>query len=187
MQIILIMLGLCVLLFIWGVSIYNALVVARQRVKEGWSTVETQLKRRYDLIPNLVETVKGYAKHESKTLEAVIAARNMAMGAHTTEEHTKGENMLTGALKSLFAVSENYPDLKASQNFLELQNEITDTETKIQAARQFYNTVVLTMNTKVQTFPNNIIAGWFNFKEEKFFELDDTEKELVKNAPKVSF
>ena len=187
MTVIWIMLGICAVIFIWGVSVYNGLVVARQRVKEGWSTVETQLKRRYDLIPNLVETVKGYAKHESKTLEAVIAARNMAMGAHSTEEHSKGENMLTGALKSLFAVSENYPDLKASQNFLELQNELTDTETKIQAARQFYNTVVLTMNTKVQTFPNNIIAGWFKFTEEKFFELDDAEKQAVKNAPKISF
>lgn len=170
------------------VSMYNALVMARQRTKEAWSTMETQLKRRYDLIPNLIETVKGYAKHESKTLEAVVAARSAAMNAHgASEQKAESENMLTNALKSVFALGENYPDLKASTNFLELQQELSDTETKIQAARQFYNTTVLALNTKIQMFPSNIIAGMFRFTPEKFFELDDTERAAANQAPKVSF
>lgn len=170
------------------ISMYNSLVMAKQRTKEAWSTMETQLKRRYDLIPNLVETVKGYAKHESKTLEAVVAARNMAMNAHgATEKKAESENMLTGALKSVFALGESYPELKASTNFLELQQELSDTETKIQAARQFYNTTVLALNTKIQMFPGNIIAGMFHFQPEKFFELDDSERAAANTAPKVSF
>lgn len=181
----LIILVVCAVLVI---SMYNSLVMAKQRTKEAWSTVETQLKRRYDLIPNLVETVKGYAKHESKTLEAVVAARAQAMNAHgATEKKAESENMLTSALKSVFALSENYPDLKASTNFLELQQELSDTETKIQAARQFYNTTVLALNTKIQMFPSNIIAGMFHFTPEKFFELDESERAAANQAPKVSF
>ncbi len=170
-------------------SIYNKLVTTRQQTKEAWSNIDTQLKRRYDLIPNLIETVKGYAKHESQTLEAVIQARNMAMQNNQApvEERAKEENMLSGALKSVFALSENYPDLKANQNFLELQQELSDTENKIQAARSFYNTVVLSLNAQIDRFPSNLIAARFNFTKEKFFELDEAEKKLVQNAPKVSF
>ncbi len=170
------------------IYVYNSLVVARQRVKEGWSDIDTQLKRRYDLIPNLVETVKGYAKHESQTLEKVIAARNVAMNtAGHGEEKAKAENMLTDSLKSIFALSENYPDLKAGTNFLELQREITDTEDKIQASRRFYNTTVLALNTKIETFPSAIIANLFQFKKESFFELDEAERKTAQQAPKVSF
>lgn len=170
------------------IYVYNSLVVARQRVKEGWSDIDTQLKRRYDLIPNLVETVKGYAKHESQTLEKVIAARNVAMNtAGHGEEKAKAENMLTDSLKSIFALSENYPDLKAGTNFLELQREITDTEDKIQASRRFYNTTVLALNTKIETFPSAIIANLFQFKKESFFELDEAERKTAQQAPKVPF
>lgn len=170
------------------IYLYNSLVVARQRVKEGWSDIDTQLKRRYDLIPNLVETVKGYAKHESQTLEKVIAARNVAMNtAGHGEEKAKAENMLTDSLKSIFALSENYPDLKAGTNFLELQREITDTEDKIQASRRFYNTTVLALNTKIETFPSAIVANLFQFKKESFFELDEAERKTAQQAPKVSF
>ena len=175
-----------VILGLFVVLTYNSLVTMRQRVKEAWSTVDTQLKRRYDLIPNLVETVKGYATHEQSTLSAVTKARAVAMESSGTAKAEK-ENMLSDTLKSLFAVSENYPDLKANANFLELQQELSDTETKIQAARQFYNTVVQTLNAKIQQFPSNIIASWFKFTEEKYFELSDTEKEAVKKAPVVKF
>lgn len=175
------------IIVLWGVFTYNNLIALRQRTQEAWSTVDTQLKRRYDLIPNLVETVKGYAKHESETLSAVITARNTAMNASSQTERAQDENVLSGALKSVFALSENYPELKANQNFLELQQELSDTETKIQAARQFYNTIVLSLNTKIQSFPANIIANFFHFTTESFFELDDTEKEQVKNPPKLSF
>lgn len=182
-----IVLIIVVALFFLMVVLYNKLVVARQQVKESWSTVDTFLKRRYDLIPNLVEIVKGYAKHESETLEAVVKARNMAMNATDTAERAKDENVLTGTLKSLFALSEAYPDLKANTNFLELQQELSDTENKIQAARQFYNTTVMSLNTKIEMFPSNIIAGMFHFKPEVYFELDEAEKEAVKKAPKISF
>lgn len=160
-----------VVLFV--VLAYNGLVMARNRVKEAWSDIDVQLKRRYDLIPNLVEAVKGYAKHESGVFEQVTKARATAMGAQTVAEHGQAENMLTGALKSLFAVSEAYPDLKASANFAKLQDELSDTENKIQAARRFYNSNVLTLNTKIETVPSNIIANAFSFKKEVFFELND--------------
>lgn len=182
------LLVLLVVIAVLGISMYNALVMAKQRVKEAWSTIETQLKRRYDLIPNLIETVKGYAKHESGTLEKVTEARAAAMNTHEpSAQKTQEENMLTGALKSVFALSENYPDLKANQNFLELQQELSDTETKIQSARQFYNTTVLSLNTKIQMFPSNLVAGLFGFKSEQFFELDAGEKAAANTAPKVSF
>ena len=175
-----------VLIAFFLISIYNGLVVARQRVKEAWSTVETQLKRRYDLIPNLMETVKGYAAHEKATLAAVIEARSKAMNCQGIDK-AESENMLTGALKSIFALSENYPDLKANTNFLELQRELSDTETKIQATRQFYNTTVMDLNTKIQMFPSNIVANTFNFTLEKFFELDESERAAANQAPKIQF
>ena len=179
---------LCVfIVFIMGM--YNGLVKNQVRVQEAWSTVETQLKRRYDLIPNLMETVKGYMQHEQKTLEAVVQARANAMGVGKADVAKKqaNENALTNALKSVFALSENYPDLKANTNFLELQQELSDTETKIQAARQFYNTIVSSFNMKVKSFPTNLIANMFQFKEAKFFEMDITEKEAIQKAPQVKF
>jgi LemA protein len=149
-------------------------------VDEAWSDIDVQLKRRYDLIPNLINTVKGYAAHEKDVFEKVTAARTMAMNAGTTEEKAGAENMLSGALKSLFAVSEAYPDLKANQNFLELQRELTDTEDKIQASRRFYNGNVRDYNTKIQVFPTNIFAAMLNFTKREFFEATEGEKEVVK-------
>lgn len=177
--ILLIVVGVVIL---WVIVAYNGLVRLRYRVKEAWSDIEVQLKRRYDLIPNLVETVKGYAQHETSAFENVTKARAAAMGATTAGEHAATENMLTGALKSLFAVAEAYPDLKANQNFLELQRELSDTENKIQAARRFYNGNVKDMNTRVDVFPTNLIAGAFSFGKEEFFDLDETpaQREPVK-------
>ncbi|MEK7615616.1 MAG: LemA family protein [Patescibacteria group bacterium] len=169
------------LVAVWLIATFNGLVRARNRVKEAWSDIDVQLKRRYDLIPNLVETVKGYAKHESGVFENVTKARAAAMGAQTVAEHGQAENMLAGALKSLFAVSEAYPDLKANMNFGKLQDELSDTENKIQAARRFYNSNVLNLNTKIETFPTNMIAGMFGFAKEAFFEIENpAEKENVK-------
>ena len=186
-----VLIGLIVLLLVlalFAISVYNSLITKRLRTKEAWSTVETQLKRRYDLIPNLVETVKTYAKYEGKTLENVIAARNMAMSVKDSSvQKEQCENMLTSTLKSLFAVSENYPELKANQNFLELQQELEDTENKIQACRQFYNTVVLSYNSSLSIFPNNIIAGMFHFEQARFFELEEQERAAVYQGVKVQF
>jgi len=166
---------------LWIVGAYNALVRSRNRVKESWSDINVQLKRRYDLIPNLIETVKGYASHEQKTLDMVIQARSRAMGAQTVAEHAQAENMLSGALKSLFALSEAYPQLRAVESFAKLQDELSDTENKIQAARRFYNTNVMSLNTQIESFPTNLIAGQFGFKKEEFFQLEnDKEREPVK-------
>ena len=166
---------------LWLVGVFNSLVRSRNRVKESWSDIDVQLKRRYDLIPNLVETVKGYAAHESGTLDKVIQARAKAMGAQTVAEHAQAENMLTGALKSLFALSEAYPQLRAVESFTKLQDELADTENKIQAARRFYNTNVLSLNTRVEQFPSNIVASMLGFKKEVFFEIvNAAEKEPVK-------
>ena len=166
---------------LWLVGVFNSLVRSRNRVKESWSDIDVQLKRRYDLIPNLVETVKGYAAHESGTLDKVIQARAKAMGAQTVAEHAQAENMLTGALKSLFALSEAYPQLRAVESFIKLQDELADTENKIQAARRFYNTNVLSLNTRVEQFPSNIVASMFGFKKEVFFEIANAaEKEPIK-------
>lgn len=166
---------------LFGIATYNSLVTLKNRVKEAWSDIDVQLKRRYDLIPNLVESVKGYAKHEEKVLESVIKARAMAMGAQSVDQHAQAENMLSGALKSLFAVAEAYPDLKASANFVELQRELTDTEDKIQASRRFYNSNVRDLNIKIEHFPSNLIASSFGFGKEAFFELsDEKERENVK-------
>ena len=182
MNIVTILLVVIVLVVLFLVAMYNGLVRLRYRVKEAWSDIEVQLKRRYDLIPNLVESVKGYAKHETSAFENVTKARAAAMGAQTAGEHAATENMLTGALKSLFAVAEAYPDLKANQNFLELQRELSDTENKIQAARRFYNGNVKDMNTRVEQFPTNLIANTFGFSKEEFFDLDEApaEREPVK-------
>lgn len=168
-----------VAIVLWFIFTYNRFVSLRNRAKEAWSDIDVQLKRRYDLIPNLVETVKGYAAHERELLEKVTQARTAAMGAKTVGEHAQAENMLSATLKSLFAVAENYPDLKASVNFLELQRELSDTENKIQAARRFYNTNVRDMNTKIESFPDRIVAQAFNFKPMEFFEIGESQKEPV--------
>ncbi len=176
-----IILIIVVVVALWLAGSFNVLVRSRNRVKEAWSDIDVQLKRRYDLIPNLVETVKGYATHESGVFERVTRARSAAMGAHTVAEHGQAENMLSGALKSLFALSEAYPTLRASENFAKLQDELSDTENKIQAARRFYNTNVLHLNNQVEQFPTNLVAGMFGFKKEVFFELENVaEKEPVK-------
>ena len=160
----------------WLVMTYNGLITLRNRVEEAWSDIDVQLKRRYDLIPNLVNTVKGYAAHESGTLEKVISARNAAMSATNPHAKAEAENALTGTLKSLFALSESYPDLKANQNFLSLQNELTDTENKILSSRRFYNGNVRDFNTKLQVFPTNIIANMLGFTKRDFFEVDSPEE-----------
>jgi LemA protein len=165
---------------VWLISVYNGLIKIKNRVDEAWSDIDVQLKRRYDLIPNLVNTVKGYAAHERELFEKVTAARTAAMSAGTPAEKEKAENILSGTLKSLFAVAEAYPDLKANQNFLELQRELTDTEDKIMASRRFYNGNVRDFNTKIQVFPTNIIAGMLNFTKREFFEAEEGEKEPVK-------
>ena len=156
-----------------AIGIYNGLIVLRNRCENAWSQVDVQLRRRYDLIPNLVETVKGYAKHEREVFEKVTQARTSAINAGTVKDQAQAENMLTGALKSLFAVAENYPDLKANQNFLMLQEELAGTEGKIAYARQFYNDMVMKFNQKQQVFPSNIIANMFNFKEREYFEIEE--------------
>lgn len=171
---------IAVLIVLWLVLAYNGLVRSRTQAQEGFSDIDVQLKRRYDLIPNLVESVKGYASHESGVFEAVTKARTTAMQA-TGAAKAGAENALSGTLKSLFAVAENYPQLKANENFLALQNELTDTEDKIQAARRFYNGMVRDLNTKIQTFPTNIFAGMFGFAKMDFFggDLTDVEKQPV--------
>ena len=174
---------LAVFVVLWLIAIYNGLIKLRNRTDEAWSDIDVQLKRRYNLIPNLIETVKGYAKHERELFEKVTKARTAAMGAENPSEKAEKENILSGTLKSLFAVSENYPDLKANQNFLELQRELTDTEDKIQASRRFYNGNVRDINIKIQQFPNNLIAGTLGFKKRDFFEVEEkTEREPVKVA-----
>lgn len=178
-----IVVGIVVVLLIIVAATYNSLVVLRNKKDDQWSQIDVQLKRRADLIPNLVETVKGYAKHESSTLEEVIQARNSFVSSKTPEEEMKNSNMLTEAVSKLFALAESYPDLKANQNFLSLQNDLKDTEEKIALARQFYNDTVLTYNNKVQTVPTNIVASLFGFKKVEFFEIQESEKE----TPKVSF
>ena len=180
----LIVLGLIVVVVGWIVGVYNGLVGLRNRVREAWAQVDVQLKRRFDLIPNLMETVKGYMHHERDALEAVIQARAAVSGAGSLPERMDAEAGLGAALGRLFAVAESYPDLKASTNFLALQEELTSTENKISFARQFYNESVMNMNNKVQMFPGNIIAGMFNFELETFFELED---EAQREAPKVDF
>ncbi|PIR82295.1 hypothetical protein COU20_03115 [Candidatus Kaiserbacteria bacterium CG10_big_fil_rev_8_21_14_0_10_59_10] len=179
--------ALLALIGLWLVWAYNRFVRLTNRVGEAWSDIDVQLKRRYDLIPNLIETVKGYVQHERGTLESVTEARTRAMNAQTVEEHAQAENMLTGALKSLFAVSENYPDLKANTNFLELQRELSDTENKIQAARRFYNSVVQDLKNALQQFPTNLVGSLFGFSDRAFFELGEGEAAAAREPVKVSF
>ena len=174
------------ILVLTAIFIFNGLVTLRNRAKEAWGDIEVQIKRRYELIPNLVNSVKGYATHESSAFENVTKARSMAMGAQgPTKEHAQAENMLTGALKSIFAISEAYPDLKANQNFLALQSELSDTENKIQAARRFYNSNVRDLNTKIEIFPSNIIAKSFGFTQKEFFDLADND--IAQNPVAVKF
>ena len=171
-----VVIALVVLLLLYVIVTYNGLVRLRNRIQNAWAQIDVQLRRRYDLIPNLVETVKGYAAHEKGTFEAVTQARANAIDAQGPVEQARAENMITGALKSLFAVSEAYPDLKANQNFLSLQEELSGTEGRISYARQYYNDAVLRLNTKIQSFPSNILAGMFGFKEHEYFEADDTSR-----------
>lgn len=184
MQFTYIILGVLALILVWFTSAYNGFVRLITRAKEAWADINVQLKRRYDLIPNLVNTVKGYAAHESSAFENVTKARAAAMGAQNIEDKGKAENMLTGALKSLFAIAEAYPNLKANENFLELQRELSDTENKIQAARRFYNTNVRDLNIGVDSFPNNIVANMFKFAKMEFFNL---EEEAAKKPVEVKF
>ncbi len=177
LNIILIVLGVAV---IWLIFVYNRLITMRNRAKEALSDIDVQTKRRYDLIPNLVESVKGYMAHESGVFEKVTEARTRAMNAGTGKEKLDAENILSGTLKTLFAVSENYPQLRANENFLHLQQELTDTEDKIQAARRFYNGNVRDLNTAIQVFPTNLIANSFGFGPMEFFETESTEREPVK-------
>ena len=172
-------------LFLWVT--YNSLVTLRVRVEEAWSDISVQLKRRLDLIPNLIETVKGYAKHESGVFKAVTEARSNVMNAKGVKETAEADNIFEATLKSLFAVAEAYPDLKASQNFSELQAELVDTEDKIQASRRFYNSGVRDLNTKIQTFPHNIVAAIFKFVDREFFDVDESERKAANKPVEVKF
>ena len=184
MSLIILLLIVLALGVLWVIVAYNGFILLINRAKEAWADIDVQLKRRYDLIPNLVNTVKGYASHESSAFENVTKARSAAMGAGNIEEKGKAENMLSGALKSIFAIAEAYPDLKANQNFLELQKELSDTENKIQAARRFYNTNVRDLNIRIESFPNNIIANISNFQPMEFFQLEEA---AAKNPVEVKF
>ena len=175
-----ILLAIILVLIIGFIVIYNGLVRSKVRVDEAWSDIDVQLKRRYDLIPNLIETVKGYAKHEKTVFEKVTEARTKSMQARSLDEKGKAENMLSDTLKSLFAVAENYPQLKANENFLELQKELTDTEDKIQASRRFYNGTVRDYNTKIQVFPTNLFAGMLGYTSREFYQAEEGDKEPVK-------
>jgi LemA protein len=184
--IILIVLGLIVLYVIYS---FNSLVGYKNRASEAWADIDVQLKRRFELIPNLINTVKGAANFETSTLEKIVAARNAAMaaGGQSVKDAAESENQITGALKSIFALAESYPDLKASSNFAELQRELSDTEDKIQAARRFYNTNVMALNTAIESFPGNIIAGLFKFSKRDFFELNETDKAVMEKPVEVTF
>jgi LemA protein len=172
-MVLIIVIAVAVLVALYVIVTYNGLVRLRNRIQNAWAQIDVQLRRRYDLIPNLVETVKGYAAHEKGTFEAVTQARANAINAEGPAAQAQAENMISGALKSLFAVSEAYPDLKANQNFLSLQEELSGTEGRISYARQYYNDAVLRMNTKIQSFPSNILAGMFGFTEHEYFEADE--------------
>lgn len=185
MTLLYIIIGIIVLIGLVLIGMYNGLVSSSQQVGESWADIDVQLKRRYDLIPNLVNTIKGSTNFESSTLEKVIEARSKALGAGTMEEHKDAENQLAGALKSIFSLTESYPDLKSNQNFLSLQSELADTENKIQAARRFYNSNVMAYNTKIKTVPTNIIAKRFGFTEKEFFEL--AEGQVARNPVEVTF
>lgn len=182
-----ILLGIVVLLAVYLIATYNGLVKLNVRVDEAWSDITVQLKRRYDLIPNLVSTVQGYAKHEAGVFEKVTEARANALNAQGPAEAAKAENALSGTLKSLFAVAEAYPDLKASQNFQDLQAELVDTEDKIQASRRFYNGSARDLNIKIKVFPNTIFAGMLGFKAREFFDVDESQQATIQNPTEVKF
>jgi len=184
MTILYIIIAIAVVIILWAVAVFNGLIRLRNRTDEAWSDIDVQLKRRHDLIPNLVETVKGYAKHERGVFENVTQARAKAISAQGVAEKGKAENALSNTLKTLFAVAENYPDLKASANFLELQTELSDTENKIQASRRFYNGNVRDLNIKIETFPSRIIAGMLGFQKREFFEI---EVPAEREVPEVKF
>jgi LemA protein len=186
MTIIYLLVGVIIILAVWVIFAYNHFISLINNAKEAWSDIDVQLKRRYDLIPNLVNTVKGYATHESATFENVTKARTAAMGASNIAEKGKAENMLSGALKSVFALAEAYPDLKANQNFLSLQTELSDTENKIQASRRFYNGNVRDLNIAIEAFPGNVIAGRFHFAKMELFALDESEA-AAKQPVEVKF
>lgn len=179
-----IILGIIVVVLFFAVGIYNSLIGLKNKVAEAWADIETQLKRRYDLIPNIVETVKGYASHEKDTFEKITKARSMAMSAGTPEAKAEAENMLTGTLKSLFALAENYPQLQANQNFLDLQQTLKEVEEHLQLSRRYYNATVRDFNTKIEVFPNNLFVGLFNFQKREFFEVERAEE---RENVKVSF
>ncbi|MBT4403019.1 LemA family protein [Candidatus Falkowbacteria bacterium] len=179
-----IVLGVIAVVALWLVAVYNGLIKNKNQTEEAWSDIDVQLKRRHNLIPNLIETVKGYATHERELFERVTEARSNAMNAGSAEEKGKAENMLTDTLKSLFAVAENYPDLKASENFAKLQDELSDTENKIQASRRFYNSNARDFNIKLQVFPTNMIAKKLGFTKKDFFEIEDKKE---KEVPTVKF
>jgi len=176
--------GLIVVLGLWFIFVYNGLVRLRNAVKNAWSQIDVQLKRRYDLIPNLVETVKGYAGHEKETLERVIQARQRGIDASTVKDQQEAENMITGALRQIFALAEAYPNLKANENFLALQEELASTENKIGFARQYYNDAVQEFNTRQEMFPANLVASMLGFQPAEFFEMEDATQ---REAPKVKF
>jgi len=180
----LVIIAIIVIIAFVAVGMYNGLVKLRNTSEQAWSDVDVQLKRRYDLIPNLVETVKGYASHEKETFEKVVQARNQAMNATSPEDKAQAENFLQSTLKSLFALAEAYPELKANQNFLDLQDELSNIEEQIQLARRYYNAVVRDLNTKIETVPSNIIANMFHFEKKEYFELDSEEE---RQTPQVSF
>jgi LemA protein len=182
--VLLVMVGIAIVLSVWLIAMYTGLVQARNQVKNAWAQIDVQLKRRHDLIPNLVETAKGYMKHERDTLENITKARNLAAQPHGVADQAKAEGELTRAMSSFFVVVENYPDLKANTNFLQIQEELTSTENKIGFARQYFNDETMKFNTNVEQFPSNIVAGMFNFKQGEFFEIEDAAQREV---PKVSF
>lgn len=177
---IIILIAVVAIIVLFVINTYNTLVGLRNKVKDQWAQIDVQLKRRFDLIPNLVEIVKGYAKHESSTLEAVVKARNTYLSASTPEAQMKADGELTQAITKLFALSEAYPELKANENFKQLQSELTSTEDKISYARQFYNDIVMKYNNKIEMFPSNIVAGMFKFKAQAFFEVNEEERQNVK-------
>lgn len=184
MSALLILLVIIAVLILMFVGIYNGLVKLRNTSEQAWSDVDVQLKRRYDLVPNLVETVKGYASHEKDTFEKVVQARNQAMQATSPGDKAQAENFLQSTLKSLFALAEAYPELKANQNFIQLQTELSNIEEQIQLARRYYNAVVRDLNTKIESVPSNIVANMFNFQKKEFFEIESAEE---RKAPQVSF
>ena len=181
-----VVIGVIVVIVIWAISVYNGLVAMRQRTNQAFADIDVQLKQRHDLIPNLVETVKGYAAHERGTLEAVVHARNAAIAAPGVEQKVAAENMLSGALRQLFALSESYPDLKANQNFQQLQSELTDIENKLAASRRFFNNAVQEYNTGIQQFPAAMFAGIFGFTQRTFFDLGE-QRATLEQAPSVKF